>query len=230
MLSSAARLGRTLALVLTFCFSTGAHAQADPAKAQPGKRRVTIATIGHADHGKSTLTAAITGVLSDRGEGRFVSYDKVTDVSEIVVQRVRVAAARVEYETDTIRYDHIDCATNTDVTRLLSAEGVTLDGAILVVSAADGPMPQTREHLILANKRGLTSLIVYINKIDLADPELVDLVELEMRELLTATGFEADTVPFIRGSALMALTRTKPEIGERSILALLRALDSSFAK
>ena len=109
-----------LGLVLSFWFSTGVYAQADAARVPPGKRRVTIATLGHADHGKSTLTAAITGVLSDRGEGRFVSYDKVTDVSEIVVQRIRVAAARVEYETDTIRYDHIDCATNTDITRLLS--------------------------------------------------------------------------------------------------------------
>ena len=201
----------------------------EDAFAQAAKPRVTVATIGHAGHGKSMLTSAITGVLSDRGRARFVPFKEVSSPSGITEQGTSVTAARVEYETAKARYVHIDCDTDDDVTILLAAKRPKLDGAILVVSAADGPMPQTREHIVMARLRGITSLIVFLNKVDLVDdPELLDLVELELRELLTANEYDGEAIPIIRGSALKALQRD--EEGEKAILALLEEMDSRFVK
>lgn len=192
---------------------------------------VKIATLGHQSHGKSTLTAAITRVLSDAKSARFASYDEISNAEETSIQGVRLAAARVEYETAKARYEHLDCRTNADCEKLLSSKKIELDGVILVVSAADGPMPQTREQIVMAQKRGVSSIVVYLNKIDLVnDPELLDLVELEIRELLTMNGFKGDQVPVIRGSALMALKATRDDIGKDSILELLEAMDARFVR
>jgi elongation factor Tu len=199
--------------------------------AREAKPIVRVATIGHQDHGKSTLTAAITRVLSDTGGAKFASYNEIANSSEIDVQGVKLAAAQVEYETAGARYRHVDCRTADDCSKLLSSEPIELDGVILVISAADGPMPQTRDHIVLAHKRGIESIVVYLNKVDLADdPELLRLVELEVRELLTMNGFKGDAVPFIRGSALMALMNTREDIGKRSILELLSAMDARFGR
>ncbi|HEV8577744.1 MAG TPA: GTP-binding protein [Thermoanaerobaculia bacterium] len=218
----------SLSFSLLFCCAMEISAQ--QGSAQPSKPVVRVATIGHQDHGKSTLAAAITRVLSDTGGAKLASYNELANASEISVQGVKLAAAQVEYETEKARYVHVDCRAAADCEKLLSGK-VKLDGVILVVSAADGPMPQTREQIVLAHKSGIESVIVYLNKVDLIDdPELLQLVELEVRELLTMNGFKGDTVPFIRGSALMALRNTRDDIGKSSILKLLSAMDAAFAK
>jgi hypothetical protein len=195
------------------------------------KPTTRIVTLGHEFHGKSTLTAAITKVLYKTGGAKFVPYEDIENPPEIEVQGIKVAAAQVEYETDKARYIHIDCRSHSDYTKLLTSTGVMLDGAVLVVSAADGPMPQTREHIILASQKGIKSIVVYMNKVDLVnDPELLDLVELEIRELLTKFGFNGKEVPVIRGSALMALVGTRNDIGGSTIIELLRAMDTRFAQ
>ena len=187
---------------------------------------LTVAVLGHEGHGKSTLTAAITRVMSATGAAKSVSYDQIANSSEITMQGITLAGAVVEYGTHRAHYIHIDCRAEADCVKLLSSREVKLDGVILVVSAADGPMPQTREQIRLAHERGIRSLVVYLNKIDMVDdPELLDLVELEVRELLSAHGFNGDEIPVIRGSALMALRGTRNEIGKDSILTLLDAMD-----
>ncbi len=200
-----------------------------PAAAQPAKPVVRVATIGHQDHGKSTLTAAISRVLAS-GDN-FASYSEISNASEITVQGVRLNAAQVEYETGAAKYLHVDCRASEDCTKLLSSPKVKLDGVILVVSAQDGPMPQTLEHIRLAHKQGIPAVAVYINKVDVAiDPELLQLVEKEIRELLTLNGYKGDQVPVIRGSALMALKGERQDIGEDSIFILLAAMDAGFAR
>lgn len=210
---------------------TACISQTQNRPAQQPKPTIRVLTLGHDNHGKSTLTAAITKVLYKTGRAKFVPYEDLENPPEIEVQGVKFVGAMVEYETDKARYEHIDGRSNSDYQKLLAPGGVALGGAILVVSAEDGPMPQTREHLILASKKGIKSIVVYLNKVDLAkDPELVALVELETRELLTACGFNGKEAPIIRGSALMALVGTKNEIGGNTIIELLNAMDKHFAE
>lgn len=216
-------------LFLMFCCSREISAQS----AQSTKENVRVATIGHEDHGKKTLTAAITRVLSDTGQAKVVSYDEIAKSSEITFQGVKLAATLVEYETKKARYTHVACRSVDDCKKLLSSDGVKLDGVILVVSAADGPMQQTREHIALAHKLGIKSIVVFLNKVDLVDdPEILELVELEIRELLEKNGFKGDTAPIIRGSALkaMALEKARYDVGKSSILKLLEAMDAAFVK
>jgi elongation factor Tu len=217
-------------LALFFSSFVSTVAQNRRPAAQPRKPTVNVAVLGHDGHGKTTLTAAITKVLSKTGGATFVHYDDLASPSDISVQGVTLAAAKVEYETDKARYVHVDCRGHADCVKLLTAEGVTLDGVIVVVSAQDGPMPQTREQLVLAHKAGIESVVVYLNKVELAtDAELLELVELELRELLKQIGFKEGNVSIIRGSALMALVGTNDKIGRDSILELLRAMDMNFA-
>jgi elongation factor Tu len=219
-----------LGMILLFCCQPAFIAQAQNSPTRQPKPTIRVVILGHDSHGKSTLTAAITKVLYKTGGAKFVPYDDIESPSEVVVQGIKVAAAQIEYETPKAHYVHVDCRSNSDYTKLLTSEGVAMDGAILVVSAQDGPMPQTREHIILARKRGINSIIVYINKVDLVnDTELLDLVELEVRELLTAHGYNGKAVPFIRGSALMALVGTRDEIGGKTIIELLSAMDKHFS-
>ncbi len=201
------------------------------AEAPRGKSVVHIMTLGHESAGKTTLTSAITKVLSKTGGVRFIPYDQIKNPPEDRVQGVTIAAAQVEYETAKAHYVHWDCHGAADFEKLLNSDGVILDGAILVVSAEDGPMPQTREHLDLARKKGLKSIVVYLNKIDkVADAELLQLVELEIKELAAAYGFKDEGITLIRGSALMALNETNDEIGKESIIRLLGALDNHYVK
>ena len=190
------------------------------------KSTLWVATLGQEGHGKSTLTAAITRVLSYTGGASFVPYAKIANSSEISVQGIRIKAAQVKYETDKASYIHIDCRSDADCDKLLTSREIKLDGAILVAPAADGPTPKTLEHIRLARRRSLRTLIVYLNKVDLVnDRDIIDLIELEVRELLTENGFDGNTAPIIRGSALMALTDSRDEIGETSVLELLSAMD-----
>ena len=219
-----------LSSIPLFCCPSDSIAQTRNRPTYQPKPTIRVLTLGHENHGKSTLTAAITKVLYKTGGAKFVPYDDIENPPEAEVQGIKVAAAQVEYETDKARYIHIDCRSHSDYTKLLTSKAVGLDAAILVVSAQDGPMPQTREHIQLASKKGIKSIVVYINKVDLInDAELVDLVELEVREQLTAYGFNGKEVPFIRGSALMALVGTRNDIGGNTIIELLRAMDKRFA-
>jgi elongation factor Tu len=214
-----------------FCCSSDFIAQTRNRPTPQSKPTIRVLTLGHENHGKSTLTAAITKLLYKTGGAKFVPYEEIENPPEVEVQGIKVAAAQVEYETDKARYIHIDCRSHSDYTKLLTSKGVALDGAILVVSAQDGPMPQTREHILLASKKGIKSIVVYINKVDLTDDtELVDLVELEVRELLTAHGYNGKEIRVIRGSSLMALVGTRNDIGGNTIIELLRALDKHFAE
>lgn len=198
---------------------------------QQPKPTIRVMTLGHESHGKSTLTAAITKILYQTGGAKFVPYDDIDNPPEIEVQGIKVAATQVEYETQKARYIHIDCHRHPDNTKLLTSKEVAMDGAILVVSAQDGPMPQTREHIVLAGKKGVKKIVVYINKVDLADDvELLDLVELETRELLTRHGFNGKEISVIRGSALMALVGKRDDIGKKSVIELLTAMDRHFAE
>src|SRR5471030_1959562 len=191
------------------------------------KPHVNVGTIGHVDHGKTTLTAALTKVGAERFGGEFKAYDQIDAAPEEKARGITINTAHVEYETSKRHYAHVDCPGHADYVKNMITGAAQMDGAILVVSAADGPMPQTREHILLARQVGVPALVVYMNKCDMVDDsELLDLVELEVRELLKSYQFPGDDIPVIRGSALMALEDKNPELGEQSILKLMEAVDS----
>ena len=190
------------------------------------KPHVNVGTIGHVDHGKTTLTAAITQRQAKKGMASFVPFDQIDKAPEERERGITISTAHVEYETQKRHYAHVDCPGHADYVKNMITGAAQMDGAILVVSAADGPMPQTREHILLARQVGVPALVVYMNKVDMVDdPELLDLVELEVRELLTSYQFPGDKIPVIRGSALCALEDREPEIGEQSVLRLMEAVD-----
>jgi elongation factor Tu len=196
------------------------------AKFERNKPHCNIGTIGHVDHGKTSLTAAITKVLAQSGGATFTAYDQIDKAPEERARGITISTAHVEYETKNRHYAHVDCPGHADYVKNMITGAAQMDGAILVVSAADGPMPQTREHILLARQVGVPALVVYLNKMDLADPELVELVELEVRDLLSSYQFPGDDIPIIQGSAVCALEGKQPEIGEQSILKLMEAVDS----
>ena len=191
------------------------------------KPHCNVGTIGHVDHGKTTLTAAITKVLAERGGAEFTAYDSIDKAPEEKARGITIATAHVEYETENRHYAHVDCPGHADYVKNMITGAAQMDGAILVVSAADGPMPQTREHILLARQVGVPAIVVYLNKVDqVDDPELIELVELELRELLSSYDFPGDDIPIVKGSALAALEGREPEIGERTILELMEAVDT----
>ncbi|MEA2743035.1 MAG: elongation factor Tu [Acetobacteraceae bacterium] len=197
------------------------------AKFERNKPHCNIGTIGHVDHGKTSLTAAITKVLAETGGATYTAYDQIDKAPEEKARGITISTAHVEYETKNRHYAHVDCPGHADYVKNMITGAAQMDGAILVVSAADGPMPQTREHILLARQVGVPALVVYLNKIDLVDdPELVELVEMELRELLTFYEFPGDDIPIVKGSALCALEGTKPELGHASILELMKAVDA----
>jgi elongation factor Tu len=197
------------------------------AKFERTKPHCNIGTIGHVDHGKTSLTAAITKVLAESGGATFTAYDQIDKAPEEKARGITISTAHVEYETVNRHYAHVDCPGHADYVKNMITGAAQMDGAILVVSAADGPMPQTREHILLARQVGVPSLVVYLNKVDMVDDEeLLDLVEMEVRELLSSYKFPGDDVPVIRGSALCALDGTDPAKGRDSILRLMEAVDS----
>ena len=196
------------------------------AKFERTKPHCNVGTIGHVDHGKTTLTAAITKVLAESGGAEFTAFDQIDKAPEEKERGITIATAHVEYETEKRHYAHVDCPGHADYVKNMITGAAQMDGAILVVNAADGPMPQTREHILLARQVGVPALVVYMNKIDqVDDKELVDLVEMELRELLTSYEFPGDTIPIIKGSALAALEGKDDEIGKNSILELMKAVD-----
>jgi elongation factor Tu len=191
------------------------------------KPHCNVGTIGHVDHGKTTLTAAITKVLAKTGGATFTAYDQIDKAPEEKARGITIATAHVEYETSKRHYAHVDCPGHADYVKNMITGAAQMDGAILVVSAADGPMPQTREHILLARQVGVPALVVYLNKVDMVDdPELLELVELEVRELLSSYQFPGDDIPIIKGSALCALEDREPDMGEKSIQELMDAVDS----
>jgi elongation factor Tu len=191
-----------------------------------GKPHVNIGTIGHVDHGKTSLTAAITKVLAEKGGATFTSYDNIDKAPEEKARGITISTSHVEYETDARHYAHVDCPGHADYVKNMITGAAQMDGAILVVSAADGPMPQTREHILLARQVGVPAIVVFLNKVDqVDDAELLELVELEVRELLSAYEFPGDDIPIIPGSALAALEGTNKEIGEDAIRKLMAAVD-----
>ncbi len=196
------------------------------AKFERNKPHVNIGTIGHVDHGKTSLTAAITKVLAEKGGATFTAYDQIDKAPEERARGITISTAHVEYETENRHYAHVDCPGHADYVKNMITGAAQMDGAILVVSAADGPMPQTREHILLARQVGVPALVVFLNKMDLADPDLVELVEMEVRELLSNYGFPGDDIPIIKGSAVCALNDTNPEIGREAILKLMEAVDA----
>jgi elongation factor Tu len=190
------------------------------------KPHANIGTIGHVDHGKTTLTAAITTVLANQGGAQKMSYASIDAAPEEQKRGITINTAHVEYETVNRHYAHVDCPGHADYVKNMITGAAQMDGAILVVSAADGPMPQTREHILLARQVGVPALVVFLNKVDMVDdPELLDLVEMEIRELLTLYKFPGDEIPIIRGSALAALEERDDAIGKDAILALMKAVD-----
>jgi elongation factor Tu len=196
------------------------------AKFERTKPHCNVGTIGHVDHGKTSLTAAITKILAKKGQASYTAYDQIDKAPEEKARGITISTAHVEYETDKRHYAHVDCPGHADYVKNMITGAAQMDGAILVVSAADGPMPQTREHILLARQVGVPALVVYMNKVDMVDdPELLDLVELEVRELLTKYEFPGDKIPIIRGSALMALEDKDPKLGEQSIMELMKAVD-----
>jgi elongation factor Tu len=196
-------------------------------KFQRTKPHCNIGTIGHVDHGKTSLTAAITKVLAESGGATFTAYDQIDKAPEEKARGITISTAHVEYETANRHYAHVDCPGHADYVKNMITGAAQMDGAILVVSAADGPMPQTREHILLARQVGVPALVVFMNKVDMVDdPELLDLVELEVRELLSKYDFPGDDIPITKGSALMALEGKSPEIGHDAILALMASVDS----
>lgn len=191
------------------------------------KPHLNIGTIGHVDHGKTTLTAAITKVLSDSGKAEFRAYDQIDKAPEEKKRGITINQAHVEYETDLRHYGHVDCPGHADYVKNMITGAAQMDGAILVVSAYDGPMPQTREHILLSRQVGVPSLVVFLNKMDMVDDmELVDLVELEIKEMLDMYQFPGDDTPFIKGAALKALNGDTGEYGVPAIEALMKAVDS----
>ncbi len=190
------------------------------------KPHVNIGTIGHVDHGKTTLTAAITKVLAEQGKAQETKFDEIDKAPEERERGITISTAHVEYETDKRHYAHVDCPGHADYVKNMITGAAQMDGAILVVSAADGPMPQTREHILLARQVGVPALVVYMNKVDqVDDEELLELVEMEIRELLSSYDFPGDEIPVIRGSALAALEGRDDEIGKNSIIELMNAVD-----
>jgi elongation factor Tu len=190
------------------------------------KPHVNVGTIGHVDHGKTTLTAAITKVLAQKGLASFMAYDQIDKAPEERERGITIATAHVEYQTEKRHYAHVDCPGHADYVKNMITGAAQMDGAILVVSAADGPMPQTREHILLARQVGVPYIVVYLNKVDMVDDkELLDLVELEVRELLSKYEFPGDKIPIVRGSALKALEGDKGDLGEPSIFRLMEAVD-----
>ena len=193
------------------------------------KPHVNVGTIGHVDHGKTTLTAAITKVLSRQGQASFIAFDEIDKAPEEKERGITIATAHVEYETANRHYAHVDCPGHADYVKNMITGAAQMDGAILVVSAADGPMPQTREHVLLARQVNVPSLVVYMNKVDMVDDEeLLDLVELEIRELLSKYEFPGDDIPVVRGSALKALAADEDNEDTESITELMAAVDSYF--
>jgi elongation factor Tu len=191
------------------------------------KPHCNIGTIGHVDHGKTTLTAAITKVMSERGGAEFLAYDQIDKAPEERARGITINTAHVEYTTEKRHYAHVDCPGHADYVKNMITGAAQMDGAILVVSAADGPMPQTREHILLARQVGVPAIVVYMNKVDqVDDPELLELVEMEIRELLSSYEFPGDEIPIVKGSALAALEGRDEEIGKKSILALMDAVDA----
>jgi elongation factor Tu len=195
-------------------------------KFERNKPHCNIGTIGHVDHGKTSLTAAITKVLAETGGATFTAYDQIDKAPEEKARGITISTAHVEYETQNRHYAHVDCPGHADYVKNMITGAAQMDGAILVVSAADGPMPQTREHILLARQVGVPALVVFLNKMDIADPELVELVELEVRDLLSSYQFPGDDIPIIKGSAVCALEGKQPEIGHEAILELMKAVDS----
>jgi elongation factor Tu len=196
-------------------------------KFQRNKPHCNVGTIGHVDHGKTTLTAAITKVLAETGGATFSAYDAIDKAPEERARGITISTAHVEYETANRHYAHVDCPGHADYVKNMITGAAQMDGAILVVSAADGPMPQTREHILLARQVGVPALVVYMNKVDqVDDEELLELVEMEVRELLSSYDFPGDDIPIVKGSALAALEGKNDEIGKASINALMEAVDS----
>jgi elongation factor Tu len=190
------------------------------------KPHCNIGTIGHVDHGKTSLTAAITKVLAETGGATFMAYDMIDKAPEEKARGITINTAHVEYQTQKRHYAHVDCPGHADYVKNMITGAAQMDGAILVVSAADGPMPQTREHILLARQVGVPALVVFMNKVDLVDDkELIDLVEMEVRELLSSYNFPGDTIPITKGSAVAALNNVTPEIGRDAILALMATVD-----
>ena len=199
------------------------------AKFERNKPHCNIGTVGHVDHGKTTLTAAITKVLAESGGAEFTDYANIDKAPEERERGITISTAHVEYETEARHYAHVDCPGHADYVKNMITGAAQMDGGILVVNAADGPMPQTREHILLARQVGVPALVVYMNKVDqVDDAELIDLVEMEIRELLTSYEFPGDTIPIIKGSALAALEGRDDEIGKNSILELMKAVDESI--
>ena len=199
-------------------------------KFERNKPHVNVGTIGHVDHGKTTLTAAITKVLAMRGAAQYVAYDQIDNAPEERARGITIAIRHVEYQTEKRHYAHVDCPGHADYIKNMITGAAQMDGAILVVSAPDGPMPQTKEHVLLARQVQVPAMVVYLNKVDMMDdPELLELVELELRELLSANNFPGDDIPIVRGSALAALSSTATDMNApeyASILALMDAVDS----
>jgi elongation factor Tu len=197
------------------------------AKFERNKPHCNIGTIGHVDHGKTSLTAAITKVLAETGGATFTAYDQIDKAPEEKARGITISTAHVEYETSARHYAHVDCPGHADYVKNMITGAAQMDGAILVVSAADGPMPQTREHILLARQVGVPALVVFMNKVDMVDdPELIELVEMEVRELLSSYQFPGDDIPVVKGSALCALEDKQPEIGREAILKLMAEVDA----
>ena len=197
------------------------------AKFERTKPHCNIGTIGHVDHGKTSLTAAITKVLAETGKAQYSAYDQIDKAPEERERGITISTAHVEYETDKRHYAHVDCPGHADYVKNMITGAAQMDGAILVVSAADGPMPQTREHILLARQVGVPALVVFLNKVDMVDdPELLELVEMEVRELLSSYQFPGDDIPIVKGSALCALEDKQPEIGHDAILKLMDEVDA----
>ncbi len=190
------------------------------------KPHVNVGTIGHVDHGKTTLTAAITMALAEKGQALVRAYDSIDNAPEEKARGITIATAHVEYETDNRHYAHVDCPGHADYVKNMITGAAQMDGAILVVSAADGPMPQTREHILLARQVGVPALVVYLNKVDqVDDEEIIELVEMEVRELLSLYEFPGDDIPIVKGSALAAIETRDESIGKNSVIELMAAVD-----
>ena len=202
---------------------------ADKKKFERNKPHCNIGTIGHVDHGKTTLTAAITKVLAEKGGAEFVAYDQIDKAPEEKERGITISTAHVEYETEKRHYAHVDCPGHADYVKNMITGAAQMDGAILVVNAADGPMPQTREHILLARQVGVPAIVVFLNKIDqVKDKELVELVETEIRELLTSYKFPGDKIPIIKGSALNAVEGKDEATGKNAIMELMKAVDETI--
>src|SRR3974377_797122 len=190
------------------------------------KPHLNIGTIGHVDHGKTSLTAAITKVLADKGGAKFKAYDQIDKAPEEKARGITISTAHVEYQSPKRHYAHVDCPGHADYVKNMITGAAQMDGAILVVSAADGPMPQTREHILLARQVGVPAIVVYLHKCEMVDdPELLELVELEVRELLSKYDFPGDKIPVVKGSALMALEDKDPKLRKEAIFELMKAVD-----